>query len=203
MWPKTRINIDYLDNISYLTNRVHSAIIKDRKIENLKGEFMKKSFVSFILIAVLASLLFMTSTQVEARGLKLGKDTGKVLGGIVVGVILNRAQERERIRRREREERSRIRIEEERNASRIRQEVAKREELKRREALRDLQFQQELELERERQERERQERKQLQNPQPAPSGDIATFHKDGTVSFRGIKFSSVKDFAKFIDEAKK
>lgn len=158
---------------------------------------MNKSFISLILVAVLVSL-FVSPTHVEAR-----KKNLKNFGGAILGTILDRererVEERERIRRQEERERSRIRMEEERNASRIRQAQERREELARREALKDLQFQQELELERERQERERQMRKQLQNPQPAESSaPQATFNPDGSVEFQGKRFANPQDFANWL-----
>lgn len=170
---------------------------------------MKKSFLTFLALAIFFTSFLLIPTTASAGKIKIGKDTGKVIGGMIVGVIIDRAQEKERIRRRERQERSRIRMQEERNRSRIRQEQERREELKRQEALRDLRFQQELELERERQERERRLRKELEKPKDTESSisstsdNTAVFNEDGSVSFQGINFASVKDFAEFIKEAKK
>lgn len=159
---------------------------------------MKKSIILLVTIAILISLFLANSTPAEAKRIKLGKDTGKIIGGMIFGVIVDRAQEKERVRREERRERSRIKMEEERNASRIRQEQARREELKRQEELRDLQFQQKLELERERQERERRLRKQMENPQPESPATQATFNPDGTVDFQGRRFANPQDFASWL-----
>ena len=185
---------------------------------------MKKILV--VLVILLMTALFC-SAPLFARG--LGKGGEKFLGG-VVKVYVERAREREDLRRQEREvyaqnqreiERERIRnqMDIERNRAQIQMEQERAEAIKRQEQLRDLQFQQQFEMEQERQERERQLRRQQQqscsqpqqaeatNCRPLPAGEnvLIVLHvfRNGTCQIEGQKetFRNVQELKIFCEFA--
>ncbi|MEI6296436.1 MAG: hypothetical protein WCO84_02190 [bacterium] len=166
---------------------------------------------NLIAVVIIVSIVFSASPLIAGGfgDLFKGKsDTSRVITGVVIGAVVDQISQRNEQKRRDREAKAQNQRDIERNRANIKMQQEQAEELKRKEAMKDLKSQEPFVVEVESQadnkvvrDAERKVRLEARLAPYAKSTVQSTspiFNPDGSVDFQGIHFPSQKQFGIYL-----